>query len=368
MIGLAIVVGAGGLMWSLQGSLIGLFQKTMGSDYMLVPPSVSIWEGDVGATAILADKIRSVPGVGTVTTLRYAQSEFPANAARGTGDVGFSVLGIDPATYREVSGMDFNEGNPEEAYAALTEGRAIIVNGILAVQAGVKTGDTVTLSTPQGQLDYRVVAVAGDVLNMKINTAYISQANMREDFNKTEDIFIQVNLAQGANPDEVEARLKPIVEDYPQFRFVSTREYLAEFATQFDAMFVGVYALLALLSVPSLIAILNTLAIGVIERTREIGMLRAIGAARGQVRRMIVAEALLLAAIGTAFGLLGGLYLSYLMVAGLSATGVFKMEFSLPLASILAAIAAGLIFGVLAAVYPARRAAQMEIIKALRYE
>ena len=368
MIGLAIVVGAGGLMWSLQGSLIGLFQKTMGSDYMLIPPSVSIWEGDVGATTILADKIRSVPGIGTVSTLRYAQSEFPANTGRGTGDVELSVLAIDPATYREVSGMDFNEGNPEEAYAALTAGRAIIVNGILAVQSGVKTGDTVTLSTPQGQMDYRVVAVAGDVLNMKINTAYISQANMREDFNKTEDIFIQVNLAQGANPDEVEARLKPIVEDYPQFRFVSTREYLAEFSTQFDAMFVGVYALLALLSVPSLIAILNTLAIGVIERTREIGMLRAIGAARGQVRRMIVVEALLLAAIGTAFGLLGGLYLSYLMVAGLSATGVFKMAYSIPLASLLAATAAGLIFGVLAAVYPSRRAAQMEIIKALRYE
>jgi len=86
------------------------------------------------------------------------------------------------------------------------------------------------------------------------------------------------------------------------------------------------------------------------------------------VRRMIVAEALLLAAIGTAFGLLGGLYLSYLMVAGLSATGVFKMAFSFPLASILAATAAGLIFGVLAAVYPSRRAAQMEIIRALRYE
>ena len=368
MIGLAIVVGAGGLMWSMQGSLVGLFQKSMGSDYMLIPPSVAIWEGDVGATAILADKIRSVPGVGTVTTLRYAGSEVPASGARGTGDVEISVLGIDPATYREVSGMDFTEGDPDQAYAALTEGRNIIINGILGAQAGLKAGDTVALSTPQGQMDYRVIAVGGDVLNMKINTAYISQAMMREDFNKTEDIFVQVNLAQGADPLEVEARLKPIVEDYPQFRFVSTREYLAEFTKQFDAMYFGVYALLMLLSVPSLIAILNTLAIGVIERTREIGMLRAIGAARGQVRRMIVVEALLLAAIGTAFGLLGGLYLSYLVVAGLGASGIFKMEYSFPLASIIAATAAGLIFGVLAALYPARRAAQMEIIRALRYE
>jgi putative ABC transport system permease protein len=368
MIGLAIVVGAGGLMWSLNGSLLGIFQKTMGSDYMLIPPSVAIWEGDVGATTVLADKIRSVPGVGTVSTLRYAQSSFPTSSARGTGEVEISVLGIDPPTFREVSGMDFNEGSPEQAYTALTQGRSVIVNGILAVQAGVKTGDTVTLATPQGQLDYRVAAVGGDVLNMKINTAYISQAMMRQDFNKVEDVFVQINLAQGADPAAVEARLRTIVEDYPQFRFVATREYLAEFGKQFDAMVAGVYVLLALLSVPSLIAILNTLAIGVIERTREIGMLRAIGAARGQVQRMIVAEALLLAAIGTAFGILGGLYLSYLMVEGLSASGVFRMAYTFPLASILAATAAGLIFGVLASLFPARQAAHMEIIRALRYE
>ena len=122
MIGLAIVVGAGGLMWSLNGSLMGIFQKTMGSDYLLIPPSVAIWEGDVGATTVLADKIRSVPGVGTVSTLRYAHSEFPTSNARGTGSMEISVLGIDPPTYREVSGMDFNEGDPDQAYAALTAG------------------------------------------------------------------------------------------------------------------------------------------------------------------------------------------------------------------------------------------------------
>jgi len=77
------------------------------------------------------------------------------------------------------------------------------------------------------------------------------------------------------------------------------------------------YVLFTVLALPSLIALLNTLAIGVIERTREIGMLRAIGATRPQVRRMVIAEALLLAAIGTAFGLLGGLYLSYVMVLGM---------------------------------------------------
>jgi putative ABC transport system permease protein len=368
MIGLAIVVGAGGLMYSLSDSIVGMFQKSMSSDYLLVPPSVALWKGDVGASQSLSNKIRSVPGVGTVSTMRFAQSEIPTSGARGTGEIQISVLGIDPATFTEVSGMDFQKGDPQQAYAALSEGRTIIVNGILAAQAGLNLGDTVTLSTPQGQQDYRIVAIAGDVLNMKINTAYISQANMRADFNKTEDIFYQINLAQGADQAAVDERLKTIVADYPQFRLIATRQYLDEFSQQYSVIFAGIYVLLAVLSLPSLIAILNTLAIGVIERTREIGMLRAIGAARGQVRRMVIAEALLLAAIGTAFGLLAGLYLGYVMVQGLSASGIFKMQYSFPFVALLAATAAGLIFGVLAALFPARQAARMEIIKALRYE
>jgi putative ABC transport system permease protein len=137
---------------------------------------------------------------------------------------------------------------------------------------------------------------------------------------------------------------------------------------QYEAIIAGFYVLLAVLAFPSLIAILNTLAIGVIERTREIGMLRAIGATRRQVWRTIVAEALLLAGLGTAFGILAGLYLSYMFVEGLNASGVMKMSYAFPLAGVLAAIAAGLIFGVLAALLPARQASRMEIIKALRYE
>ena len=96
-------------------------------------------------------------------------------------------------------------------------------------------------------------------------------------------------------------------------------------------------------------------------------MLRAIGATRRQVRRMVVAESLLLAAIGTAFGLLAGLYLGYVMVLGLSVSG-FPVTYVFPYSGLLAAIAVGLIFGVLAALLPARQAARMEIVHALRYE
>jgi putative ABC transport system permease protein len=360
MIGLAIIVGAGGMMFSMVGTVMDMFDRTLGSDYLLIPPSVAVWKGDVGASASLKGKISGVPGVGAVSSLRYAQSSLGSAALRtGMGETTIAVLGIDPVEYPKISGMDFQKGNARDAFNSLgADERNAIVNGILAAGANLKVGDVIPLATPSGQQNYRIVAIAGEVLSMKINTIYISQANMRSASTRP-DIF-QVDLAPGADTATATQWLNQIVEDYPQFRLVAGREYTAEFRKQYDAIYAGFYVLLGVLAFPSLIAILNTLAIGVIERTREIGMLRAIGATRSQVRKTIVAEALLLAALGTAFGILAGIYLSYVFVQGLSASGIFKVAYTFPLAGVLAAIAAGLIFGVLAALLPARQASRME--------
>jgi putative ABC transport system permease protein len=370
MIGLAIVVGAGGMIFSMVGLAENMFSRSMGSDYLLLPPSVAVWKGDVGASETLKGKLNSIPGVATVNSLRYAQSSIAsASLKTGTGETAISVLGIDPVDYAKMSGMDFMSGNAQDAFAALaTDERNVIVNGILATPLGLKVGDTLPLATPTGTQNYRVVAIGTDVLSIKINTAYISQANMKLDFNKSEDILYQVNLKPGADAATAEQWLNQIVADYPQFRLISGRAYLSEFMVQYESIISVFYVLLIVLAFPSLIAILNTLAIGVIERTREIGMLRAIGAIRSQVWKTIIAEALLLSAMGTAFGILAGLYLSYLFVEGLSAGGFMKMPYTFPLTGVLAAIAAGLIFGVLAALMPARQASSMEIIQALRYE
>ena len=95
-------------------------------------------------------------------------------------------------------------------------------------------------------------------------------------------------------------------------------------------------------------------------------MLRAVGGTRKQVRRMVIAEALLLAAVGTAFGILSGIYLGYVIVRAMAV--LFPMNYAFPLGGILGGIAIGLIFGALAAVIPARQAAKLQVVEALRYE
>src|SRR5262245_47262191 len=359
MIGLAIIVAMGGMIWSLTGGFLGILQKSLGSDYLIMPPAVGVWSNNIGAKRDLADRLRAVPGVGVVSTLRYA-----AAAANGK-DV--SLLGIDPQAYPKVASLNFQAGDAQTAFAELANERTLIANGVFAAQTGLKVGDSVRLSTPTGQRIYRIVAIAGDYLNAKIQTVYISQANLRADFRKNEDIFIQLNLAPNANAATIEPKLKDILADYPQFKLVSGKGYFEENRQIFDATFTVLYVLLAVLATPSLIALLNTLAIGVLERTREIGMLRAIGATQRQVRRIVIADSLVLAAIGTAFGLVAGLYLGYVMVLGMQVGG-YPVIYVFPAAGLLAAIAVGLLLGVVAALVPARQAARMNIVRALRYE
>ena len=359
MIGLAVIVAMGGMIWSITGGFLDVLQRSLGSDYLIMPPAVAVWGSNVGARGELADKIRAIPGVQVVSTLRYA-------LASSEGEQ-FSLLAINPAEYTQVASLTFLEGEPDSAFSSMDKSSAIIMNGILAAQSGHKIGDTIQLSTARGVKDYLVAGIAGDYLNAKIATAYISQANLQRDYHKNEDIFYQVNLKPGADAASVEVKMNKLLSNYSQFKLVSGKGYFEENKQLFDAVFAFYFVLLGILTAPSLLALLNTLSISVIERTREIGMLRAIGATQKQVRRMVITESLLLSLVGTIFGLLAGLYMGYLMILGLQVAG-FPVSYSFPYQGLIAATITGLVFGLLAGSLPSKQAAKMEIVRALRYE
>jgi putative ABC transport system permease protein len=277
------------------------------------------------------------------------------------------VLGIEPVSYQATSDLEFLDGDKAAAFAALGNGRNAIINGVLKSTARLNVGDEVQLLTPSGEATYEIVAVASDYLNAKTTTVYISHANIAADFGRTEDVFLRVNRAPAADPAQVEAGLREVLKPYPQFRLIVGQEYIDENIKLFDSVFLGMFVLVLFLAIPSLIAMVNTLAIGVIERTREIGMLRAVGATRNQIRTIVLAEALILAAIGTAFGLLSGVYLGYMAINAFGALG-FPMDYSFSGNGLILATAAGLLFGAFAAIIPARQAARLEVVQALRYE
>jgi len=357
MLGLAVVVAAGGLVSSMTGTLFDWVRFSFGSDYLFVPPSIALWGSNVGAGPAFADNLRGVEGVEAVSTFRFASSKLDGMAV--------SVLGIEPVAFEQVSGLYFMEGE-EAAYGELSSGRNMIVNSSFILATGKQVGDTVELLTADGRMPYTIVAEGSDLLNAKVTTAYISQSNLQTDFGVTEDVFLQLDLETGADRAAADVAIKALAYDYPQFKLVSGADYVGALEAQAGAAFSAIYIVFAVLAFPSLIAMLNTLTIGVLERTREIGMIRAVGGTRRQIRNMVVVEALLLAAIGTAFGILGGLYLGYVFVKGIEV--IFPLGYFFPAAGILAAIAFGLLFGALAAIIPARQAARMDVVAALRYE
>jgi putative ABC transport system permease protein len=359
MIGLMIALAMSGMITSIFNGFFSYMDKSLGADYLFMPSSLLLSGGNVAASPALARDIAAVPGVGTVTTIRFTTSKTVV------GDT--QLIGIDPITYPEIAGLEFSRGDETEAYRMLADGRAVIVNGIFASQRKVKIGDTLTLETPTGQIDYVIAGVGLDYLNAKLATGYISQANMATDFNVHNDMLIMANQADGSDHAITQASLSQLANDYPAFTYFESEVFRkAQVDMISQAMFLF-YGILAALVIPGLIAMVNTLAINVIERTREIGVLRAVGATRQQVGRMVLAESLLLSAFGILLGIVTGLLMGAVLVAAIGVMG-FKMTYFFPWNGILATIVIGLVFGVLAAIIPARQASRLEIIQALHYE
>ncbi len=360
MIGLAVTIAVIGLVTSVFDGFTKYLDKSLGADYLLMPSSLVLAGGNLGSAPEFAQKLEKLDGISGVTTLRLASTVTDSGAA-------LQVIGIDPDDFPIISGLEFSKGDPQASFNALTGERAIIINGIFSASSGVKPGDNMTLDTPEGEKTYKVVGIAMDYLNAKLATGYISQANLEKDFHITTDILIMANRSAGADPAKVDAELKAAARDYPAFTLFDTQAFKDSQMEVFSSAMGLMYALVIMLAVPGLIAMANTLGISVIERTREIGMLRAVGSTQKQIKQMVFAESLLLSALGTSLGILVGLFLSYYLLKAIILSG-FKLDFFFPGLGIVVAIAVGLLFGVIAAMVPARQAARTVIVEALRYE
>lgn len=359
MLGLASIVAMLSMVTSIFAGFTSYIDKSMSADYMLIPQSIILTQGNVAAGPRLAQQVRDAEGIGAVTTLRITQGRSDG------GDV--QIIGVDPATYLHVAAFEWNAGSSDAAIELLGTGRWVIANGIYASQHGLTLGQPIEIDTPNGRRTYHVAGIGNDYLNAKLSTLYTSHENLERDFNVTADLLIMANRLPNADPDAVRARLERIVADYPAFRLYESAQWRDEQLATFSQTIVMFYVLVAALALPSLLALVNTLAISVLARTREIGMLRAVGSTRRQIRRMVLAESLLLSIIGTAFGVLAGVWLGYALIVAMSGLG-WPMPYDFPWGGVVATLVVGITFGVLAALGPARSAARLDVVQALRHE
>jgi putative ABC transport system permease protein len=359
MIGVAALVLMAAIVTGIVSMFRTLTEDSFSSDLLVLPQSIAVYGNVIGADNTLADRVRALPEVETVGSLRYASTE--------SGGTALEVMGIDPLVYPKVASLSFNQGQPEAAFDALAHGRNAILTPLASFSLGLDRGSDMVIQTAEGPQSYHIVGVAQDVLTAKINAIFISQANLALDFHKTEDVMLMINLHSGADKTAALADVNNILNDYPQFTAHLSREYRDDLIKTTSSTANLFYAIAVLILIPAGLGLLNTLTINVMERTREIGVVRAVGGSRSQVRRMVTGEALLLGIFGAAMGVLAGVAISYGVIAAFGTIG-WKMPYPFPMMGIVAGLIVGVMLALFSSILPARNAAKLDIIRALQYE
>ncbi len=317
-------------------------RKQLGTSHVIT--SQSGWDTvPIGAGKAAA----AAPGVLVSSSIRGDRAQL-----LGGGEV--DVSGVDPATIGKAYKFEWVEGSPA-ALATLAEGDAIVREGEGHV------GDTLTFLTPAGknvQTVVRGVYRKHSDLDQLLGQVVLSQAQFDSSFPRPGDMLTLVQAGSTAG-------LEQALVAYPDAKLQTGDEFIASWTAWLHDVMNLFYVLLALSVIVSLFGMVNTLVLAVFERTRELGMLRAVGMTRRQARRMIRQESVITALIGAALGLPLGVGLAALVTQSLSEYGV---SFSVPVGTLAVFTVVAVIAGVLAAIAPARRAARLNVLEALQYE
>ncbi len=351
MIGLALVTFFFIFGESIKASAGSAIEEGLRADYVL---SVEGFAG--GISPELANELDSLPEVDAVSRLRMG---FWENA--GTEDF---LMAVDPATIEETVSLGVTEGT----LAGLDEG-GVLVHEDAAKDNGWVVGDTI----PMGFVSTGVqdVPIAGIFTERNVvDTGYVVGLGFYEQnfsgYGTDVDMVVAITTTEGVEPAAARAAVETVSADYPNATVRDQAEYRQAQEAQVNQMLLMFNGLLFLAVIIALFGITNTLWLSVFERTREVGLLRAVGMSRWQVRRMVLWESIIVAVIGAVLGIAVGTFFGVVVTAALGAQGIDVL--AVPIASIVGLVIFGAIVGVVASVAPARKAARLDILEAISYE
>ena len=349
MIGLALVtlvtLLAAGIVSTFKGAVDDLWKN---ADYALTaqnnfsPIPVSI-----------ADAAAKAPGVEAVGDVRAGQ-------AKAFGSV-YNATAVNPDTSRIFS-MDWKDGS-DAVLANLGSDGAFVDDGF-AKDHHLVVGSTFRQTFPSGEsAAFRVKGIFKPPTGGSPFGPVTISADTWDRFNPQPENLYSFVIMKGGETDANRAALEQTLREFPNAKVQTRGQFIDNQISGLSSVLNILYVLLALSVLVSFFGIVNTLVLTVFERTREIGMLRAVGMTRRQVRRMIRHESVITSAIGGALGILLGIALGGLLVAR-----VDFIDFTLPVTQLVVFAVAAIVVGVIAAIFPARRAARLNVLQALQYE
>jgi putative ABC transport system permease protein len=364
MIGLAVVVTNAGMSGSFLSTIDSQIDSAFTRDFTVTPIGTALEDaGEQTVPASLRRRIGRLPQTGVATPLRSVLVDLPG---LGRAEPGL-VVGIDPERYGRVDETPIEGRSRDQALAEMGDG-GVIVGKLYADKADLAVGDRVRLRGPDGTRQVPIVGVLDAVGEFGGMTMQISLAVMRHVYGVTADAQLAVTARSADSRPVLERTINGLIRrDYPNLELLSSAELKQSIEDDVEQQFAMFNAILVIAVIVSLLGVINTLAMSVMQRTREIGVLRALGSSRWQVRRTILDESLLITLAGGLVGIAFGALTSWAWVQSLGAV-LPGIAYRFPIETSLLVAAAAIGLGAIAAVIPARRAARLSVIGALSYE
>jgi len=314
-----------------------------------------------GFTPIPAEseaEIARVPGVAQVSGTRFSNAK--VRGISGTA----SVSSLDPLSASKVFKFDWKRGS--DATLGRLRFDEAIVDDKWAKDHGIKVGDSLQALTPTNKRVRYVVAGSVDNRSQIIGDFAISNVAIERDLGVQQDSLQLLLLSPGADVGQVKGLVKQVLaRGYPQSKALTKQEFKDKQTGSLNTLLGLIYALLALAVIISLFGIVNTLALSIYERQRELGMLRAIGMSRRQVRKLIRYEAVITAMIGAVLGTVLGIFFAVIISRPLADEG-FILSF--PIGTLIALLVLAALAGVVSAIGPARRASRLPVLESIHME
>jgi putative ABC transport system permease protein len=271
-----------------------------------------------------------------------------------------ALTAVDPATLPEVARVRMTSGT----LTGVAEGGVVVAEST-ATERHLRVGDTLAMTFPRdGEQALRVVGVMAEKTAQALSTGYvISMDTYARHYSENVDATVYVKLAKGVDHAKGQAALKAAVVDFPNAQVRDQAEAAAGRAAAIEEVLGLVTVLLGFAVLIALLGITNTLALSIVERTREIGLLRAVGMTRQQLRWMVRTEAALIAAVAVVVGLALGVGLGIATIAGLSSDADLVVR--VPTGQLVGTVVFAVLAGLAAGLLPARRAARLNVLDAI---
>jgi putative ABC transport system permease protein len=351
MIGIALVSFIATLTNGMKASNREAIEGQVVADYV-----VTSLDGYSPFVAAAGDALEAAPSAELVTHVRSDLGEVNGKGAR--------ISSIDPATITDAYVFHWSEGS-DDVLATLGTTQAI-VDKSYADDHDVSVGSTLEVrSTADRKAELVVVGIyEPPPFYPLLSSVSVSTELFDSLYDRPRNRWTWANVA-GEPTDEARAQLEEAIAGFPDTQIETREEWIQREDADINEFISFLYVLLTLAVFVSIFGMINTLVLSVYERTREIGMLRAIGMTRRQVRRMIRQESIITALIGAALGLPLGIFLAALVNRALSQ---FDVRFAIPWTQLVVLTIVAVIIGILAAIMPARRAAKLNPLEAIAYE